>query len=54
MSGKNPADDDILINRGSESQVDLIGDLRRSPGRISLFHFDNGPDQSCMTAFFRN
>ena len=44
MQGQNPANH-ILINRSSESQVDLLGDTRTSPGRIALFHFDNGPDQ---------
>jgi hypothetical protein len=39
MKGENPTDY-ILINRSSERQVDLIGNLRTSPSWIALFHFD--------------
>jgi hypothetical protein len=31
MLVKNPPDD-ILVNRGAERQIDLIGDVRTSPG----------------------
>ena len=44
MSGQNPANH-ILIYSCSESQVDLIGDLRTSPGRIPLFHLDDCADE---------
>jgi hypothetical protein len=51
MLGKNPPDD-VLINRGSECQIDLIGDLRTSPGRIALFHFDNGANEVGIWTFW--
>jgi hypothetical protein len=41
MLVKNPPDD-ILVNRRPERQIGLIGDVRTSPGRNALFHFDNG------------
>jgi len=44
MDGEDPANH-ILINGSSESQVDLIGNLRASPSRIALFHLDNRADQ---------
>jgi hypothetical protein len=50
MLGKNPPDD-ILINRGPERQIDLVGDVRTSPGRIALFPFDNRTDQICRRTF---
>src|SRR5437868_14852339 len=37
MYGENPPND-ILINRCSESQIDLLGDLRTSPCRIAPLH----------------
>ena len=36
MEGEDPADQ-VLINRHSENQVDLIGNLGASPGRITVF-----------------
>ena len=35
----------ILINRCSESQIDLLGNLRTSEGRITPLHFDDSLDQ---------
>ena len=35
----------ILINSGSESEVDLIGNLGASPGWIALFHLDDSANQ---------
>src|SRR5215831_2686483 len=40
MGGKNPPDH-ILINRYSESQLDLFGNTRTSPCWITLLHIDN-------------
>jgi hypothetical protein len=36
MLGKNPPDG-VLINRGPERQIDLMGDVRTSPGQIGCF-----------------
>jgi hypothetical protein len=44
MDGQNPADH-ILIYRSSERQVDLLGNLGASPGRITPFHIDHSVDQ---------
>src|SRR5262245_23010715 len=41
MGGKNPPDH-ILINRYSESQLDLCGNTRTSPSRITLLHVNHG------------
>ena len=48
--GQN-APDDILINTYSERQIDLLGDMWTSPGRIALFHRDNRADQIRCWAF---
>ncbi len=50
MDGENPPNR-ILINRCSESQIDLLGDLGTSPGRIALFHLHDSVDQVCRWAF---
>jgi hypothetical protein len=50
VEGENPPNH-ILINTGSESQVDLIGNLGTSPSRISLFHLDDSTDQIRSRAF---
>jgi hypothetical protein len=42
--GKSPPNH-ILINGGTEGQIDLFGDMRTSSGRIALFHLDNRTDQ---------
>jgi len=39
------ASDRILINSGSEREIDLIRDMWRSPAWIALFHLDNGANQ---------
>jgi hypothetical protein len=41
MGGQNPPDD-ILINRYSESQLDLFGNARTSSPGITLLHIDHG------------
>jgi hypothetical protein len=50
VEGENPADH-ALINRGAESQVDLIRNLEASPGRIASFHLDDSADQIGLRAF---
>jgi hypothetical protein len=50
MDGENPPNC-ILVNGCSESQIDLLGDLGTSPGRIALFHLHDGVDQVCRWAF---
>jgi hypothetical protein len=50
VESENPPND-ILFNKGSESQVDLIDDLGASPSRISLFHLDDSADQIRSRAF---
>jgi hypothetical protein len=47
---QNPADH-ILINSGSESQIDLTGNLGASPGWIALFHLDNSANQISRWTF---
>jgi hypothetical protein len=44
MHGENPPNH-ILINRCSEAQIDLLGDLRTSLARIAPLHLDDGLDQ---------
>src|SRR5215471_2371476 len=44
MYGENPSNH-VLINRCSESQIDLLCDLRTSPRRIPPLHLDDGLDQ---------
>jgi hypothetical protein len=44
VESKNPPNH-ILIYRGTERHVDLIGNLGASPGGIALFHLDNSADQ---------
>ena len=44
MEGENPPNH-ILLNTSSERQIDLLGNLRVSPGRIALFHIDYRMDQ---------
>src|SRR5215471_10293378 len=44
MQSQNPANH-ILIDRSSESQIDLFCDPRTSPCWIALLHIDNCPDQ---------
>jgi hypothetical protein len=41
---ENPANH-ILINSGSERQVDLIGNLWAAPGWIAPFHLDDSANQ---------
>jgi hypothetical protein len=41
FQGENAAHH-ILINRGSEGEIDFVGDPRAAPGRISLLHLGNG------------
>src|SRR5215471_21280300 len=50
MLGQN-APDDILINTYSERQIDLLGDMWTSPGRIALFYRDHRADQIRCWAF---
>ena len=44
--------DDILRNRGPERQIDLIGDLRTSPGRIAVLHLDDGMNKIRVWTFW--
>jgi hypothetical protein len=44
VEGENPTNH-ILIYSGSESQVDLIGNLGTSPGWIAPFHLDDSANQ---------
>ena len=50
MRRKNPADD-ILINRYTEGQDDLLGNARASPTAITLLHFNNSTNQIRTWAF---
>ena|SRR5436853_7457473 len=51
VNGKNPADD-ILINRYSESQLDLLGDTRTAPPGITLLHVDHRTNQILVRTFW--
>jgi hypothetical protein len=44
MVRENPADY-ILINKDAETQGDLLGNSRTAPVRITLLHFNNGPNE---------
>jgi len=50
VAGENPADH-LPINSGSESEIDLTGNLRASPGWIALFHLDNSANQISRWTF---
>src|SRR5215510_14609093 len=50
MRRKNPADD-ILIDRYTEGQNDLLGNARTSPTGITLLHFNNSTNQIRTWAF---
>ena len=39
------ASDNVFIDGDAESQSNLLGDSRTAPGRIALFHFDNGVNE---------
>src|SRR5262245_28893587 len=41
MQGQNPPHD-ILIYTGTERQIDLVSNTGAAPGRIALFHLDDG------------
>jgi hypothetical protein len=51
VNGENLADD-ILIDRGSEGEADLVGNLGPSPGRISPFFISMTADQVSRRAFW--
>src|SRR5262245_31491651 len=43
MSSKNPAHH-VLVDVHAESQCNLLGDSRTTPGRVTSFHFHDGID----------